>query len=241
VRLLVSSDDALALKGRGEVMPIKDVPSIIGSTLSDVLAGLDFVASNLGGTLLGTTLGLLLRKRLEESRDIFLEEVRDARRPIRDVHDQDEFVSMLYRYLDASRQGAARLNLRLLAKVVKGQHEREGLYASDFLRYADLISSLSREEAIFLATLHRLFKKRPGSDNVETYRLVVEELTKTAFKGGEEVKACATALQRTGLLLPIMTPVIGGAGYSCLPSPLLDRIAELASFEDALRQEPQTT
>jgi hypothetical protein len=35
--------------------------------------------------------------------------------------------------------------------------------------------------------------------------------------------------------------VIGGAGYSCLPSPLLDRIAELASFEDALRQEPQTT
>jgi hypothetical protein len=48
----------------------------------------------------------------------------------------------------------------------------------------------------------------------------------------------AVARQRTGLLLPIMTPVIGGAGYHCLPSPLLARIAELASFEDALRQEP---
>jgi hypothetical protein len=41
------------------------LPSIVGSALSDVLQALEFGASNLGGTLLGTTLGALLGKRLE--------------------------------------------------------------------------------------------------------------------------------------------------------------------------------
>jgi hypothetical protein len=136
------------------------LPSIVGSALSDVLQALEFGASNLGGTLLGTTLGALLGKRLEAARKIFLEEVRDAKRPVKDVHEQDEVVSVVYRYLDAARQGAARLNLRLLAKVARGQYEREGLYASEFLRYADMIASLRREEVIFLATLHRVFKQR---------------------------------------------------------------------------------
>jgi hypothetical protein len=214
-----------------------ELPTLVGSGFSDILAALNFGAANLGGSLLGATLGVFLRKRLEASRDIFVEEVRVATRPVRDVHEADEMVSIVYRYLDAARQGAARLNLRLLAKVARGQYEREGLYASEFLRYADMITSLRREEVIFLATLHRVFKQRHGADNVESYRLVVQELVKGAFRGADEVKACATAVQRTGLVLPVMTGTVGGVGYTCSPAPLLAQIVELASFEEALAQE----
>jgi hypothetical protein len=43
-----------------------------------------------------------------------------------------------------------------MARVVRGQIESEGLYASEFLRFAPTLASLTREETIFLSTLHRL-------------------------------------------------------------------------------------
>ena len=125
-----------------------------------------------------------------------------------------------------------------MAKVAKGQFESEGLYADEFLRYAATLASLSREEVIFLATLHRHFIGQ-STGSVEIYRKVVDELVGRVFTSKNDVQACLTALQRTGLVLPIVTPVLGGAGYTSAPSPLLERVISLASFEDALKREPK--
>ena len=53
-----------------------------------------------------------------------------------------------------------------MAKVVKGQFEGAGLYADEFLRHANLLADLEREEVIFLATLHRHFTEANPSDKV---------------------------------------------------------------------------
>ena len=62
-------------------------------------------------------------RRAEEARSIFLEELGQGLRPPRDPGEIDEFVAVLYRYLSKSQEGAARLNLRLMAPVVRGQLE----------------------------------------------------------------------------------------------------------------------
>ena len=66
-------------------MSSAQVPSLIGASFSDVLAALSFGASNVGGSMLGMALDALLRRRLEAARDILLDEIRAATRPIKDA------------------------------------------------------------------------------------------------------------------------------------------------------------
>ena len=226
---------------RGFAVLKKHIPALGGGAVADLIAAFvkDMPGGNIAGALTGGFIDELLDRRAERARKIFIEEIAKAKRPIKDVHEQDELVAIVYRYLDAARQGAARLNLRLMAKTIRGQQESGELNADQFLRYAELLSTLARDEVIFLATLHRHYEKRDVPDTTQVYRNVVNELTGGDHLKDVDVKATATALQRTGLLLPIHTSIIGGAGYHCAPSPHLSRIAELASFEEALSETPE--
>jgi hypothetical protein len=69
---------------------------------------------------------------------------------------EDDAAAFLLRYLRAAQEGAARLNLRLMARVVVGKaHAGEPLYADEFLRYADTLASLARNEVVLLGALIR--------------------------------------------------------------------------------------
>ena len=116
--------------------------------------------------------------------------------PAKDIEEADELLASMYRYFDAARQGTARINLRLMAKVMRGQFEREKISASDFLRYAAVLSTLTEEEIIFLATLCQHYREPKGQDPTRIYRGVVEELAGGVNERQRELKAIATGLQR---------------------------------------------
>lgn len=216
--------------------------SLIGSAFSDIVANLGFGASSLAGATVGEALGRLLAGRAERARSILLDELRKGLRLPNDPGETDEFVAILYRYLRAAQEGAARLNLRLMARVIRNQIEREGLYADTFLRYAELIASLTREEVILLATRYRLRREfdseKQSSDWQDTGRVndrVLKALVPQVFSTPLDMVAALTALQRTGLVWPAAATT--GGGFVWQDTPLLNVLAELAEFEDALRSE----
>lgn len=209
----------------------KEIAAHGTSAIMDIL-GLVGIPTNLAKSLFDE----YLAKRGERARDELFDEIGHAKRPLKDVHEQDEFMAIVYRYLEAARQGSARLNLRLMAKVIRGQYEQEALYADEFLRYADMISSLTREEVIFLAVLNRHFAEADGEDYTRVYGNVCQELTGDDKTRKLDVHTTAIAVQRTGLVLPYHNVIGSMNNFYCKPSQLLKHIIELASFEDALRE-----
>lgn len=122
-----------------------------------------------------------------------------------------------------------------MAKVIRGQIESAGLYASDFLRFCPIIASLSREEIILLATLYRhTVEFRPtGTGDVAphgTDNRMQEALIPNIYADKIEMEGAATALLRTGLLVLYS----GYGGLVFRPTPLLIQIAKIADFEGAL-------
>lgn len=86
-------------------------------------------------------------KKLGESRDILVEEIQQG--DFSRVDDDDK-VSLLHRYTQAAMNGAARINLRLLAKAINSLAQNEKLaspiYANEFNRYATVLETLSDKE-----------------------------------------------------------------------------------------------
>src|SRR5712692_6521403 len=55
--------------------------------------------------------------------------------------------------LRAAQEGAARLNLRLLAKVIAGQFQAGRLVADEFLHHAERLALLSRDEVVVIGMI----------------------------------------------------------------------------------------
>lgn len=199
----------------------------------------------LGGAT--TVLNQVFKKRTEAAREIAIEEMQKGQRSNLDFADADEFVAIVYRYIRAAREGAATLNLRLMAKVMRGQIVSESMYASDFLAYADIISTLRREEVVYLATLLKLTKeglRLPKDSDPNDYYDVAQSVTiqlmkllveTDFFKDNAALNACILAVQRTGFIRHVTSLASGGNIYA--PSTHLEKLGKLACFEDALREE----
>lgn len=99
----------------------------------------------------------IVDRKVQIARDILIEEIEEgnfSNAP------QDELVSIIHRYIQASINGTAKLNLRLLAQLIKGITQNNekllpSLYASEFNRYSNILADLSYEELQILATLNK--------------------------------------------------------------------------------------
>ncbi|WP_374254248.1 hypothetical protein [Xanthobacter sp.] len=201
----------------------------------------------LGGVAVQGILQAILRGRAERARDLLLEELRHGRANIGlDASDVDEAVAALWRYLRAAEEGAARLNLRLMASVIDGQLAAKALHADQFLAWADLIASLSKEEVILLATLLRFERQeqaRPKSDPTpkDQYpdKKARRKLIGSVFGSDEEYSLTAQALLRTGLIAAnaiLISSDIGlGAIYRTTSRMAL--LARVADFEGVIERE----
>jgi len=225
---------------------------LINAAAVDLLQALDFTPA---GTLVATAnlaLKRLVKKRGERARKIVLEEMRRGARDPIEVANADEFVAMAFRYSRAASEGAARINLRLMAKVMRSQVVDPACFASDFLAYADLISSLRRDEIIYLGTMLKWTRaglklpkenqfvaggKQLFYDVAQSVEIrLKKDLPRTPhFPDRASLDACALAVQRTGLLRQTDATADGFGIFE--PSPLLLRLAELADFEAALASE----
>lgn len=218
------------------------LPALLSGVVADAMTGFASGGAATGGAVAGIALSKLFEKRLKTARDILTEQLRRGDKTLNDVADLEEAVAVTYRYARAAQEGAARLNLRLMAKVIAGQAHLGNLVADDFLYYADLLASLRREEVILIATIHRHkkdFMEQTGKSDkevalAEIWPNVEADLIPVLFEDKENLLATATAASRTGLLT--VGQSYGGFGKFST-SPLMNRLGHLVDFEDALREE----
>lgn len=176
-------------------------------------------------------------RRLDAARNIAIEELGQGHRRLSSMGELDEQVAILHRYFRAANEGTARLNLRLLAKIIAGHSEQAPLRADDFMYYADILSSLRREEVILLGTLYRhTSEERERGEmppEVAAERKTREELIPTVFASQDEYLATAGALMRTGLII-IQS---GWGGDTHRITPIMYKLAGTVSFEAAVQAE----
>lgn len=99
----------------------------------------------------------IVEEKVKRARDIIVQEIEEG--DFKNIP-QDELVSIIHRYLQASINGTAKLNLRILAKLIKGITQNNealepGIYARDFNRYSNILADLTYEELQVLATLQK--------------------------------------------------------------------------------------
>ncbi len=136
-------------------MTSKNLVQITETMFADVLAALGLPSSSFSALFSG-----FLRGKINESFGILLEELRAGNMSELHVASENETVAVCYRYLLAARDGAARRNLRLLAKAMVGLAQRDQLYSDEFNKYAGVLENLTRDQIIYSAGTTRCTKRR---------------------------------------------------------------------------------
>jgi hypothetical protein len=106
----------------------------------------------------------LMARRAEIARAILLDEIARCDATVGDIDDVDEAAAIAFEYLDATRRGAARQNLRLLAQIAAHEVTAQPIYADDFLHWSRILADLSYEELVTLAKFHAIPNepRKPG-------------------------------------------------------------------------------
>jgi hypothetical protein len=222
------------------------LPAAVGAVVSDVLSVCGVPGASTVGVAFSAAVEAVMKRRRDNAREILLEELRKGKAFVDRAASIDEWVAVLLRYSRAAQEGTARLNLRLMAKVIAGQAQAGALVADEFLRYADALGSLKREEVVLLTVLHRKLRtcaRTPSqTPNIPTrfpwkeiWYQVAEELVPDFFDYEGEMRASAYAAGRTGLIYPLVGDEDDLGFFTT--STQLDKIQKLASFQDALREE----
>ncbi len=180
-----------------------------------------------------------MRRRGDEARNILFEEISSGQIETLEAASEDDAVAIIYRYFLAARDGIARRNLRLLAKVIVGQAQRDRLYADNFARYADILARLSRDEILVLGRYYALaLEEEAATPDQElarsnAWKRMVAELIPEQFADKRHIENVCTQAMGHGLIIALS--VYGGLAYSL--SPLMDELADLVDFEDVLGAE----
>lgn len=182
-----------------------------------------------------------LRKRTSEATLILIEEMRTASIDPAQAAERDDVIAMMVSFYLAMAEGAAFNNLRLIAKVLAGKAADPTARTDDFLMWKDAIASLTIEEAILLATLHKHWEMAKthatGQDHSasegELHNAVLPnvraELTGPGrlFVDPPEFTHTATGVARTGFVS--VMPVWGGV--SVVPTGRLATLARMADLQ----------
>lgn len=100
------------------------------------------------GGLLGGIVKEWWNRKISEAREIYISEVRDG---IFDNIDTDDTLSICHRLYRAISEGTAKKNFRLICRLVQGLGDNNNLTASTFLKFANILDSLSEEEIKIMA------------------------------------------------------------------------------------------
>ncbi|MCI3206358.1 MULTISPECIES: hypothetical protein [Pandoraea] len=202
---------------------LSSLPALIGDVFS--------CFSLPGGGVAGEALKALFRKRIDDAQEIMLTAI--SRGDIRfSETDAEESVAIVYRYLRAAQEGAARVNLRLLAQVFCGQARLGLIKADEFLYYADVLTPLRRDEILLLGSILRYWNEAIEEEPIQRMRSATvrsqEALIPKVFDDHAEFRAVADGMRRTGFF---STQATAGGGDLLGPSPVLMRLARLTDFE----------
>ncbi len=215
------------------------------AAIHQVIPALPEIIAAFAADLPRTLVGHFFRRRAEMARDILIDEIRHAN--ITDAHAafEDDAIGIIVRYLRAANEGCARLNLRLLAKAIASKLRSGQLVADEFLKCAEALAPLSRDEIIVIGMLYSVWWGSPHTSPrgaADAWDITIRGLTRDGMSV-ERVVAAAARAQRSGLIYGLSAP-IGVLQASDLESttvyrvsPLLIELGQSVDFEDALRRE----
>lgn len=178
----------MMVKQKHDVARASQQPEYLGSIVADIMGA--FMIP--GGSTVSTAIQHVFKKRLDTAREILLEEIQNGSKDMRDAAELEEIAAIIYRYGRAAQEGAARANLRLLAKVISRQVNASNLNANDFLYYADILSSLKAQEIQLLGIMVREGKTTAYS---------ARDILKKHFTYEETIEEIFQSLLRTGLVV----------------------------------------
>lgn len=218
-----------------------DEQGFMNNKLPDSFAALAaelWVASSVGGGLLSTALGSVLGWRLEEAEEILDSELRQIKRRLARVGEVEEAAGMVFRYIRAAEEGTLQINLRIMAKVIRGLAAGHRPKASDFLRFADAVASLSVDEIYVVSSL---LEKTSELDQMgltndrdgKAWSLMIDDLVPRFFADQQSVAEILLTASRTGLVTKAAPFKLG----PFCTTPLLHELSELASLDRAIMEE----
>lgn len=209
-------------------------PDALLSEAFKSIIGFPDLAADIGASSISKALEAFWKKRTQEAQVRICDELRKGNITLTQASLTDDHFAACVRMAQAVRDCASHEAIRLMAKVMVGQIQRDRLYADDFNKYANLVSSLSRNEIIAISFLELA---RSQVDELDSAGKVMEKLVEisvpSSFQTKSYLEAYLMAATRSGLVLLVAT--YGGQAF--MPSPLMDEIVQLADFQDTLRAE----
>ena len=210
--------------------------SLVVPVISDLLTVAGYATATLNSCL-----STIIESRNEEARNILISEIRLGNASA-ESSELDNCVAIMYRYLRASQEGVARLNLRLLAAIFSGQMQDKAIVPNEFLHYANIIESLQYNEIILLGTFLKHSTNVDGTVRTDDMPLekTRDELIPKIFEDPYELDATFGALLRTGLISIYAQGGGYGGGIATTRYRVtrkLLRINQLASIEGILERD----
>jgi hypothetical protein len=213
-----------------------NIPDVVGALVSDGLQLFEVLGGSTVGAVVSVGVKEYLQRKTNEGRELLFEELSRGDILPPQAAARDELVAVGYHYFRSASMGAARINLRLIAKGIVGRLMTNKLVADEFLPHVDALAALSRDEIVLLATMYHLHCRiQQGDERVETKDVWQGALAELKTSGWSPDRAWATAgrATRSGY-------VIVGSGYGSLVyrlSPLFIELCTTVDFDDALRRE----
>ena len=194
-----------------------------------------FLLSELSGKVIDRfavgSLENLIRRRLGTAREVL--QARMAKGQVW-AWTEDDAAAALFTYMRAAEEGAARLNLELMADAIANGAPEPTFAPHAFRRHCAALSTLTRDEALVLVGLMKVHNtdQPEGTDLNPGLRLQSDP---AAFGINEsiDVVECAQALTRTGWVT--LQSVFSGMGFDLSRS--FEEVQRLVDFEVVLRGE----
>lgn len=141
----------------------------------------------------------ILDKRSKDAMEILLSEFRQGN--FENI-DENEIISIIARFQRDAMEGVAKNNLRLMAQVINGMAEKKNLKAPSFLRFANIVASLTEDEIHVLSIMcEEACKLQNTLDGMKSQPLLINNPGKTKLeKEIQNYEIIQQSLLRTGLL-----------------------------------------
>lgn len=147
----------------------------------------------------------------------------------------DQAAAAIFAYMRAAEEGAARLNLGMIAEAFANAAQEPTFAPDVFRRHTRMLADLSREEIIVVAQLIKANRVAQTAQPNEVGQTILRELDRALVGPDKFFKSRAGfyrhlgALQRTG----IVVGTSAGFGHVYMPTGLLDEIERLVDFDRA--------
>jgi hypothetical protein len=195
------------------------------------------LAENAANLAIPEAIRKYMEKRRQRAFDILCEELRTAEIDTEEAALRDDMAAMLVKFFQATAQGAAFRNLKVLAKILAGKAADPSKGSDDFIMWADAIGGMLSEEVVFLATLIRHYEvqqqvaKPDEAPNLnEAMKNARNELRgkDKLFPDTPTYDGVGSALLRTGFVVPVSA--WGGIAFA--PSPRAIELARMVRLDE---------